>query len=168
MDEYRHYHDNIWPEVAAGLRVAGVTQLTIFQLPGTNTIVMYITTAGHINLGLATGPGSTYRLDPRCKEWEELMDAGFHGGWTEMEEIHSSDNQWNRSLRVPMGAPPTSVISPVPPQSPTRINQSALSRGQMGNLHSRYEGVGNVPPKTPPTGRRGYNQPGGASQIKFG
>lgn len=41
---------------------------------------MYITTAGHINLGLATGPGSTYRLDPRCKEWEELMDAGFHGG----------------------------------------------------------------------------------------
>ena len=23
MDEYIHYHDNIWPEVAAGLRVAG-------------------------------------------------------------------------------------------------------------------------------------------------
>jgi hypothetical protein len=25
-----------------------------------------------------------YRQDPRCKEWEELMDAGFHGGWQSM------------------------------------------------------------------------------------
>ena len=54
LDEYRHYHDHIFPEVAAGLRAAGMTQLTIFQAPGTNTIVMYITTAGPIDLGKAS------------------------------------------------------------------------------------------------------------------
>ena len=32
LDEYRSYHDNIWPEVAAGLRAAGITQLTIFMV----------------------------------------------------------------------------------------------------------------------------------------
>ena len=35
LDEYRSYHDNIWPEVAAGLRAAGITQLTIFMVCAT-------------------------------------------------------------------------------------------------------------------------------------
>ena len=50
-----HPADNIWPEVCAGLRAAGVSQLTIFNAPGTNTLVMHITTAGNIDLGAATG-----------------------------------------------------------------------------------------------------------------
>ena len=58
LDEYRHCHDNVFPEVAAGLRAAGMTQLTIFQAPGTNTIVVYITTAGPIDLGKAVPPSS--------------------------------------------------------------------------------------------------------------
>lgn len=55
-------------------------------------------TAGPIVLSKATGPGSRYQENPKCKEWEELMNADFHGGWTEMSEIHSSDVQWNTAL----------------------------------------------------------------------
>eukprot|EP00939_MAST-03C_sp_MAST-3C-sp1_P002305 g2305.t1 len=102
LKEYVHYHDHIWPEVVRGLRTAGVTQLTIFNVPETRKLVMYITTAGNIDLGKALGPGSDYRTTSRkCKEWEELMDADFHGGWTKMKEIHASDREWNHALKIP-------------------------------------------------------------------
>ena len=45
LKEYRAYHDAIFPEVAAGLRAAGITQLTIFLVPGTRTIVMRVVEA---------------------------------------------------------------------------------------------------------------------------
>ena len=39
---YRHHHDNIWPEVAAGLRAAGIASLKIYCMPsgtlGINTL----------------------------------------------------------------------------------------------------------------------------------
>ena len=39
---YRHHHDNIWPEVAAGLRAAGIASLKIYSMPsgkpGINTL----------------------------------------------------------------------------------------------------------------------------------
>ena len=39
---YRHHHDNIWPEVAAGLRAAGIASLKIYCMPsgtrGMNTL----------------------------------------------------------------------------------------------------------------------------------
>ena len=53
---------------------------------------MLISTSGSIDLGGAVGPGSTYRLEPRCTEWETLMDSFFVGGsWTQMAEIHADD-----------------------------------------------------------------------------
>ena len=98
LEEYLAHHDNIWPEVVAGLRVAGVTELTIFNVPGTNRLVMHISTSGDLDLGKALGPGSKYREDPKCRQWEEMMDADFHGGWTEMHAVHSSDREWNKAL----------------------------------------------------------------------
>eukprot|EP00658_Telonema_sp_P-2_P010805 TRINITY_DN14097_c0_g1_i2.p2 TRINITY_DN14097_c0_g1~~TRINITY_DN14097_c0_g1_i2.p2 ORF type:complete len:176 (+),score=50.78 TRINITY_DN14097_c0_g1_i2:82-609(+) len=105
LDEHKNYHDNIWPEVAGGLRKAGIKQLTTFQVPGTNQLVMYIETDGRIDLGGATGEGSEYRKShPRCAEWEELMCSLFEDGeWNLMQEIHSSDQEWNTSLGL---APP--------------------------------------------------------------
>ena len=41
-------------------------------------------------------------FEARCKEWEEMMDADFHGGWTELSEVHSSEKQWNSALQLPM------------------------------------------------------------------
>ncbi|KAJ1456005.1 hypothetical protein M885DRAFT_518393 [Pelagophyceae sp. CCMP2097] len=54
IDEYLKYHDEIWPEVCAGLRVLGVTQLSIFRVPVGNTLFLYVTTAGPIDLCVAT------------------------------------------------------------------------------------------------------------------
>ena len=75
-----------------------VTLLTIYNQEGTDTLVMNIQTAGDIDFSAATGPGSRYRKDPKCQEWEELMSTEFHHGWTELKEIHASDNQWNKQL----------------------------------------------------------------------
>ena len=82
LEEYIKMHDNIYPEVAAGLRACGVTQLTIFLQPGNPArLIMYIETAGDIDLALATGPGSRYRQEPRCREWEgqTCVAAGVAG-----------------------------------------------------------------------------------------
>ena len=98
LAEYKRHHDEIWPEVAGGLRRAGIKQLTTWQLPATNRLVMYIETAGVDSLETAVGPGSAYLRGDRCNEWEELMKSFFEGGdWTLMQEIHASDVEWNQA-----------------------------------------------------------------------
>ena len=99
VEEYIQRHNNIPPEVCAGLRIAGVSFLSIHRLPGTNVIVLTIDKAGStLDLEKATGPGSIYRENPICHKWEVNMETQYHNGWTELEEIHSSDVEWNRSL----------------------------------------------------------------------
>lgn len=100
IDEYLAYHDAIWPEVAAGLRQAGILHLHIWRVPATSDLVMTIETAG-VDLSEATGPASLYRCDPKCAEWEELMD-GLHGGWNELTKVHASDSEWNTALALPL------------------------------------------------------------------
>ena len=175
LAQYRHYHDNIFPEVVRGLRAAGVIQLTIFLVPGTSKLVMYIATAGNIDLSRATGPGSVYRQNPRCKYWEELMDAEFHGGWTKCEEIHSSDKEWNTSLESASAA--TSKMPPNPkmtvdtrkpaPASPPfyRVRQSP------GGKSSVCLSGGKVTPRSAVRGsqkRATGDTAGGSSSIIFG
>ena len=187
LAQYRHYHDNIFPEVVRGLRAAGVSQLTIFLVPGTRKLVMYIVTAGNIDLSRATGPGSVYRQDPRCKYWEELMDADFHGGWTKCEEIHSSDKEWNTSLEstsAPPAAPAASATSeqvppslqlsvktpkPAPASPPAHyVHRVRMSPG--GTSSICFSG-GKVPPRSPVRGsqkRATGDTAGGKSSIIFG
>ena len=101
---YKKHHDEIWPEVAGGLRRAGLRALTTWQLPGTNRLVMYIETSGVGSLDAAVGAGSEYRRGPRTAEWEDLMCSFFEGGdWTLMSEIHASDCEWNASLGLAQG-----------------------------------------------------------------
>jgi|TARA_B110000208_G_scaffold30453_1_gene40077 2-keto-4-pentenoate hydratase/2-oxohepta-3-ene-1,7-dioic acid hydratase in catechol pathway/L-rhamnose mutarotase len=110
LASYKSHHDNIWPEVAAGLRRAGIAQLTTWQLGNSTRLFMYIETAGDIDLGAAVGPGSTYREHAKCIEWENLMDSFFVGGdWTQMSEIHSDDIEWNAALSLP---PPSAMATP--------------------------------------------------------
>lgn len=121
LAEYLDYHDNIWPEVVAGLRTAGVLHLHIWRLPDTNTLVMTIETAG-TELAECTGPGSLYRADPRCEEWETMMDAEFHGGWTRLTKVHASDDEWNKALSLPKAERfyeirPTDAVLEKPTQS---------------------------------------------------
>ena len=30
------------------------------------------------------------------------MDADYHGGWTEVVRVHSSDVEWNKALALPL------------------------------------------------------------------
>ena len=104
IEKYIQRHNEIPPEVCAGLRTAGVTSLSIHRLPGTNTLVLTIDKAGSsLDLEKATGPGSTYRQNPICEKWEVDMETKYHNGWTKLEEIHSSDVEWNRSLGLSSG-----------------------------------------------------------------
>ncbi len=99
IEEYIKRHNEIPPEVCAGLRTAGVSFLSIHRLPGTNVLVLTIDKAGSsLDLEKATGPGSLYRKNPICHKWEVDMETQYHNGWTEMEEIHSSNVEWNTSL----------------------------------------------------------------------
>lgn len=99
VDEYIQRHNEIPPEVCAGLRTAGISHLSIHRLPGTNILILTIERAGsNLDLEKATGPGSIYRENPICHRWEVDMETQYHNGWTEMEEIHSSDVEWNKSL----------------------------------------------------------------------
>ena len=198
LAQYRHYHDNIYPEVARGLRAAGVTQLTIFLVPGTRKLVMYIHTAGDVDLSRATGPGSIYRQNPRCKYWEELMDADFHGGWTKCEEIHSSDKEWNTALQLAPAAPSASsagssyvaaaastpISSQVPPAPPLSVD-TGTPKAAATPTHTRNHRVrmspggetsicfsgGRVPPRSKVRGsqkRATGDTAGGKSSIIFG
>ena len=94
VEFYRHYHDNIYPEVAAGLRASGVTSLSIYQVPSTTQLVLILEAPDSVVLDTALGPGSVYRSNSRVKEWEEMMETEFHSGWTRCEMIHSSDVNW--------------------------------------------------------------------------
>ena len=99
---YKMHHDNIWKEVAGGLRQAGIKRLTTWQLQATNRLAMLIGVSGTVDLGAAVGPGSVYLGDPRCEEWESLMNSYFIGGdWTELVEIHSDDCEVSQRARRP-------------------------------------------------------------------
>ena len=103
VEEYIQRHNEIPPEVCAGLRTAGVASLSIHRLPGTNVLILTIETAGcNLDLERSTGTGSEYRKNPICHEWEVDMETRYHNGWTELEEIHSSNVEWNRSLGLPL------------------------------------------------------------------
>lgn len=97
MDLYIDYHNNIFPEVAKGLREHGIVRLEINKLGETNKLMMVIETAPDLDLGKATGPGSDYMKDPKCVEWEELMKSYFEGEtWHELTQIHSSEVHWGK------------------------------------------------------------------------
>ncbi|MGK3743568.1 MAG: L-rhamnose mutarotase [Bacillariaceae sp.] len=104
IEKYIDRHNNIPSEVCSGLRTAGITFLSINRLPKTNVLVLSMELAGcgQLDLQKATGPGSTYRKNNICCQWEIDMETQYHNGWTELEEIHSSDVEWNQSLGLPL------------------------------------------------------------------
>ena len=99
LASYKHYHDNIWPEVCKGLRAAGLHRLKTYRLPKvggggklspdasaeeieasmSNNLVMIIETDRDlVDLGSVTGPGTKYREDPRYTSVQLVPDACSH------------------------------------------------------------------------------------------
>lgn len=92
IEEYKHYHLAIWPEVEASLQRAGVLSIRIFL--GARQLFMYMEVqddfdeASYVN---------QYLQEPRAVEWENLMQrmqepvpyARPGEWWTFLEPIYT-------------------------------------------------------------------------------
>ena len=92
---YRRYHQDVWPDVIAGLRSIGILKMKIF-LAGTR-MFMYMETNDDFDL---EADFQRYTdSSPRAQEWDELMRQfqvqapGARDGewWTGMEEVFDID-----------------------------------------------------------------------------
>jgi L-rhamnose mutarotase len=94
IERYKDYHQRVWPEVLAGIRVAGITRMEIFLLG--RRMFMYLTTEDGFD------PARDLpRLndDPKSREWDALMrtlqerapEAAPGDWWAAMERVFDSD-----------------------------------------------------------------------------
>ncbi|MCC6670200.1 MAG: L-rhamnose mutarotase [Planctomycetes bacterium] len=95
LAEYRRHHAAIWPEIAAAIRAAGISNYSIFQHGG--QLFAYYE---------YVGPPAEYAARmaalaaaPRMREWWDLMepmqvpraDRAPGTWWTDMEEVFHLD-----------------------------------------------------------------------------
>jgi L-rhamnose mutarotase len=91
VETYRRHHRDVWPEVQASLRRAGVEYMDIYLLG--RTLVMVVETRE--GLDYATAFASHAASSPRVVEWERLMkslqepsvDARAGEWWAVMEPV---------------------------------------------------------------------------------
>uniref|UniRef100_A0A6U2HFW0 L-rhamnose mutarotase n=1 Tax=Hemiselmis andersenii TaxID=464988 RepID=A0A6U2HFW0_HEMAN len=91
LDEYKRYHQGVWPEVEEGLRRHGIKLLSIHApADDSNLFNMYIEMDEGTDLARDLGEGSVYRQNPRAKQWEEFMARMFEdGSWEAMKEVYT-------------------------------------------------------------------------------
>ena len=68
--QYRAYHANAWPEVIASFRKIGVDDLNIWQ----NGRRLFMVADVQEKFDSEAGLGAYLALDPKCEEWEAIMD----------------------------------------------------------------------------------------------
>ena len=94
IEEYKRYHQNVWPEVVARLREVGVQEMKIFLRD--RRMFMFLETDD------AFEPRRDFARvndDPRSKEWNELMatlqerapEASPDEWWAPLELVFSMD-----------------------------------------------------------------------------
>ena len=71
QQQYRAYHDDAWPEVIQSFRAIGVHDLNIWQSGNRLFMIAEVTDDFDHQAGLA----AYLEQDPRCKEWESIMDG---------------------------------------------------------------------------------------------
>ena len=68
--QYRAYHADIWPEVIKCFRAIGVMDMTIWQLGRQLFLLAEVDGVFDLDAGLS----AYLKLDPKCQEWESIMD----------------------------------------------------------------------------------------------
>jgi L-rhamnose mutarotase len=94
--EYEGHHRKIWPEIAAGIRDAGIEAMEIYRVG--NRLFMVMEVSGSFSFEAKAGVD---RGDPRVQEWEDLMwtyqqalpMAAPGEKWMLMERIFSLEDQ---------------------------------------------------------------------------
>jgi L-rhamnose mutarotase len=97
LQEYLHYHENVWPEVEAGFRKAGYKKITLYRYD--HLLVMTVTIPENADLNAMGKIAESY--DPRCTEWNKLMakyQTGVPGTkpgqtWVEAQPFYTFNNQ---------------------------------------------------------------------------
>lgn len=90
IEEYIDVHRNVWPEVKAGIREVGITNMEIF-LNG-NTLFMIIDTVVPFDRRAAFARLATL---PRQEEWEKFV-ARFQ----DCPEGSTSGEKWQEAKRI--------------------------------------------------------------------
>jgi L-rhamnose mutarotase len=105
LADYKQRHDEIWPEVKAALRDAGLTNISLWALPQDGRLFYY---GEYVGAEPFEDAMARYAKAPRVAQWEELMhtyqrqllggggDGDGDGGggdvwWRPMELVYSSD-----------------------------------------------------------------------------
>lgn len=68
IDEYEEYHQNVWPEIIASIKNAGVTDLEIYRVA--NRLFMIMETDESFSFERKNAMDNS---NPKVREWEELM-----------------------------------------------------------------------------------------------
>lgn len=99
IEEYKRYHEAVWPAVVARIREVGIRRMQIF-LRG-RRLFMYIDTDDDFELAPAW---LRIMEDPKSVEWNQLMadlqerapEATPDEWWAEMERVF--DTEWPQHL----------------------------------------------------------------------
>lgn len=75
IKEYLSWHTKVWPQVEAGFRKAGYRRIRLYRFA--RTLVMIVTVPE--NADLAQMGNVAEASDPRCREWNILMDQFQEG-----------------------------------------------------------------------------------------
>lgn len=97
LKEYLDYHKQVWPQVEAGFKKAGYKKIVLYRY--NYLLVMKITVPVGANLGEMGKLAEA--SDPRCAEWNKLMNGyqkGVEGAmvgqtWVEAQQFYQFDNQ---------------------------------------------------------------------------
>lgn len=97
LKEYLDYHKQVWPQVEAGFKKAGYRKIVLYRYD--YLLVMKISVPVGADLG-AMGKVAE-ASDPRCAEWNKLMDTYQQGvpgtlprqTWVEAVPFYEFNNQ---------------------------------------------------------------------------
>ena len=97
INEYVALHHKVWPEVEAGFRKAGYKKIELYRF--NRSLVMTVIIPKNANIDSIGKIAESY--DPKCKEWNQMMDhyqvgvAGTCEGqkWVQAKRIYSFKNE---------------------------------------------------------------------------
>lgn len=68
IEEYKRYHEHVWPEITKSIRDSGIEDMQIYLLG--NGLFMIMEVNKHFSFA---AKGEADRLNPKVQEWENLM-----------------------------------------------------------------------------------------------
>ncbi len=101
IDEYRRYHEKIWPEISRSIRDSGIEDMEIYQLGTRMFMIMEVNESFSFEK-----KAKADQLNPKVQEWEQLMwkfqqplpDARPGEKWLGMERIFKLEQQTQRRI----------------------------------------------------------------------